>query len=107
MGPKITQVENADSLACIKLGSNGYGNKIQDISTSRGWARRKGDFSTFEAQFALRSELWKLMRIARIATPGALHGASAASRTFDDVASVLENQSVSEQVDSANFVEAE
>ena len=42
------------------------------------------------------------MRIARIARPGALYGASDAARTFEGVNRSLENQSVSDEVVGTN-----
>ena len=43
-----------------------------------------GEPLTPGGQFALRSELWGLMRISRIARPGALYGASVSAQTSDE-----------------------
>ena len=40
---------------------------------------------TESGQFTICSELWGLMRIARIARPGALYGALASAQTFETI----------------------
>ena len=44
------------------------------------------------------SELWNLMRVARIARPYALYDASVAAGDSEDVGEVLGNPSVSEKL---------
>ena len=55
-----------------------------------------------EQQFALRSELWELMRIARFATPGELRGASVLAGTFEAIGESVINPSDSAEVDDVN-----
>ena len=43
---------------------------------------KKNEFSTEEEQSIMRSELGKLMRLSRIAWPGAVYDASAAAQNF-------------------------
>ena len=56
-----------------------------------------------ESQFALRSELWKLMRISRSASPGSLYGASAAARTFAGVNMDIGNPTVPDESTGGNI----
>lgn len=55
------------------------------------WANQKGEPLTEDGEFALRSELGELMRIAPIAMPGSLYGASVSARTFEDVYRAIGN----------------
>ena len=65
------------------LSSNNCEGEIQYITILPDSANKKGDPLTSEEQFALRSELRELMRIARIARTEALYDASVAARTFE------------------------
>ena len=66
----------------IVLDSNGYGDKINHIELSHARMMAIGEILTENEQTVSRSELWKLMRVARIARPGAFYDASASAQTF-------------------------
>ena len=59
-----------------------------------------GEPLTGEGAFALRSELRKLMRIARIARPVALYDASFSAQTFENI-----DESIIYPIDFAEVVE--
>ena len=61
-----------------------YADKINQIGIPHGGANRGTDALTEAEQSILRSELWGLIRIARIARPGAIYDASAAEQTFTE-----------------------
>ena len=73
--------------------SNKYEDKIKHIEISHARTRTPKEPLAEAEQAILRSELEKLMRIARIARPGAIYDASAAAQTFSDgeLRGVLEN----------------
>ena len=60
--------------------------KILDISILPRRAKQMGETLAKEGEFALRSELGKLMRIARVARPGALYDASVSAQTSETIA---------------------
>ena len=64
------------------MDSNNYEGKINHIEISQARSKQKGDFLTEEEQSAMRSELGKLMWLARIARPDAIYNASAAAQNF-------------------------
>ena len=68
----------------VALGANNYEGGINHIEISHERTRAPGEPSTEDEQTILRSELGKLMRIARIARPGAIYDAPAAAPTFSD-----------------------
>ena len=60
-----------------------------------------GEPLTEEEQFALRSELRKLMRISRISSPGELYDASVSAHTFETINGTIINPiSFDEAVDA-------
>ena len=66
------------------LALSSYNNEwIRDITILRGRAIRKNEPLTSEEQSALRSELWELMRISRIARADALRAASVSAQTLE------------------------
>ena len=62
--------------------SDNYDGGINHIEISHERTRRRNDALTEEQQTIARSELAKLMRIARIVRPGSIYDASAAAQTF-------------------------
>ena len=81
LGMGIGKVSDSDYEG-IMSGSNNYEGKIDIIEIPRGVSKEMPDDLTGDAQANLRSELGRLMWIARIARPGAIYDASAAARTF-------------------------
>ena len=67
------------------MGLNDYEGAIRDISILPSSSRQKGEPLTEAEQFTLRPELGKLMRIARIARPGALYDDSVSAQTFETI----------------------
>ena len=65
----------------VILDSNNCEDKIKHIEIAQSRSRQKGDF-LIEEQSVMRSELGKLMWLARIARPGAIYDASAAAQNF-------------------------
>ena len=65
--------------------SNKSDDEIIHIEISHARTRTPEEPLAEAEQAILRSELEKLMRIARIARPGAIYDASAAAQTFSDV----------------------
>ena len=57
---------------------------INQIEIAHEGAKRRTNALADDAQSVLWSELWKLMRIARIGRPCAIYDASAAARTFNE-----------------------
>ena len=78
---EIEKVSGSDSEGVI-LDSDNYEDKINHIEISHETTRQRNDALADAAQTISRSELWKLMWIARIARPGAIYDASAAALTF-------------------------
>ena len=64
------------------LDSNVYEGKINHIEIPHERMMGPGEILTENEQTALRSELGKLMWIARIAPPGAIYEASASAQPF-------------------------
>ena len=58
---------------------------------------------TDSAQFALRSELGGLMRIARISRPGAFYGASVSAKTFEAIGESIVNPIDLEEIFDVNM----
>ena len=68
----------------LNWSTNNYDIEIKDIAILPDRSKKKEEHLTPGEQFALRSELGKLMRIARISRPDALRGASVQAQTFDE-----------------------
>ena len=64
------------------LASNKYEGEVNRIEIPHGRMMEPGEILTENEQTTLRSELGKLMWIARIARPGAIYDASASAQTF-------------------------
>ena len=58
---------------------------IKRIEISHARSKQRDGFPTEEEHAVTRSELGRLMRLARIARPGAIYDASAAARNFAHV----------------------
>ena len=69
----------------VTSSSNDYEGEIQCTPILPGRAKQKNEPLTEDGRFVLRSELGELMRIVRIARPGALYGASVSAQTFETV----------------------
>ena len=67
------------------LDTDNYEDKINHIGIPHGRSKNAAEALPEVEQATLQSELWKLMRIARTARPGAICDASAADRTFTEV----------------------
>ena len=94
LGMRITKVPNefidgggiadgANKFPGSTLSSHNYEGEMQDIAILPGRGKQMRGHITHEEQFALMSELCKLMRIARISRHGALYGASISAQTFE------------------------
>ena len=83
MGVGISKVPREDSDGAIS-DSDKYEDEINHIGISNARTRAPNEPLTGAGQAILRSELGKLMWIARIARPGAIYDASAAAQTFSD-----------------------
>ena len=81
IGMEIEKVDTPDFKAVISDSSN-YEDKINRIEIPQARSKQKDDFLTEEEQSVMRSELGKLMWLARIARPGAIYDAPAAARNF-------------------------
>ena len=68
----------------IALESGNYEGEINHIGISYERTRAPKEPLTEDEQTILRSDLGKLMRVARIARPGAIYDDSAAAETFPD-----------------------
>ena len=64
------------------------------------------DPPTESEQFKLRSELGALMRIARIARPGSLYGASASAQTFEAIQESVVSPSNFNEIADVNLARA-
>ena len=80
LGMGIGKVDESDSEGII-LDSDNYEGGINHVEIPHERAKRRNESLTEAGETILRSELWKLMRIARIARPGAIYDASAAAQT--------------------------
>ena len=78
---KIPKIKN-DDFDGIFLDSNGYGEQVNHIEIPHGRMMAIGEILTENEQAISRSELWKLLWIARIARPGAIYDASASAQPF-------------------------
>ena len=67
---------------CVILDSDNYEGEINHIEISHARTRQRNEALTEEDQTISRSELGKLMWVARIARPGAIYDAPAAAQTF-------------------------
>ena len=70
---------------------NNYDGEIRYISIVPIRSKQMDEPLTKQEQFALRSELGKLTRIARIARPCALRDASVSARTFESINETIIN----------------
>ena len=70
------------NFAMSLLDSDKYEDKINHIGISHARTRAPREPLAEAEQAILRSELGKLMRISRIARPGAIYAALAAAQTF-------------------------
>ena len=75
---------NDSDFSGVVSDSNKYEGRINHIEISHERTRTPEEPLTEAEQSTSRSELWKLMRSARIARPGAVYDASAAAQTFSD-----------------------
>ena len=80
LGMGVEKVSDSDCDVLV-LDSNDYEDKINHIEFPHGRTRHRNGALTGEGQSISRSALGKLMRIARIARPGAIYDDSAAART--------------------------
>ena len=81
IGMEIMGVKNEDFDGVV-LDSNKYENKISQIEIPRDRMITPNELLKEAEQTILRSDLGKLMRIARSARPNAIYDASAESQTF-------------------------
>ena len=81
LGMEITKVNDGE-FGGIALGSGNYEDKINHIGIPHERTRVPKEPLAEEDQTISRSELGKLMMIARIARPGAIYDDSAAAQTF-------------------------
>ena len=82
------------------LSSYNYAGEIQDIAILPNREQKVGERLTLEGQFALRSALWKLTRIARIARPATIYDASVSDRLFE-----ANGQAISHPIDSEGIAD--
>ena len=68
---KIEKIDTPDFKGVV-LDSNNYEDKVNHIEISHARSKQKDDFLTEAEQSIMRSELGKLMWIARIARPDAI-----------------------------------
>ena len=73
---------NSEEPDGIILDSDNYDGEINHIGISHERTRTPDEPPKDDGEAILRSELGKLMRIARIARPGAIYDVSAAAQTF-------------------------
>ena len=73
---------DSESDECIKLDPGNYEGEILDIAILPGRSLQMGDYLTTEEQFALRSEIGELMRIARNSRPDDVYGVTVAAPTL-------------------------
>ena len=69
----------------VNLSPGNYEGGMRYIAILQRRDKQKKETTTEEAQFELRSELGEIMRIARIARPGALYDASVTAQTFETI----------------------
>ena len=75
--------------------------------SSPGMAKQNDGPLTVDEQFVLRSQLWELTRVSRIARPAALYDAPIEDRTFGDVGRVLGNPIDSDGAAGANLTKSD
>lgn len=80
----------AQSFTLSTLSANDYEREFKIIQAYR-VARKMGDPLTEADQFALRTELGKIMRTPKIARQGALYESSASSQTFETTGEAIVN----------------
>ena len=83
MGILIEKVGDSDCDVII-LDPHNYEDKINYIEIPHELTKRENEALTEAGKTNMRSELGKLMWIARIARPGAIYDASAAAQTFSE-----------------------
>ena len=83
LGMGISEINNEDSNGIV-AGSNKYGDEVNPIEIPHFRTRAPNGPLAESDQANLRSELGKLIRIARIARPGVMYDALAAAQTFPD-----------------------
>ena len=81
IGMEIEKIDTPDFKGVI-LDSNNYEDEINRIEIPHRRSKQKDDFLTEEEQSVMRSELGKLMWLARIARPDAIYDASATAQNF-------------------------
>ena len=81
LGMGISEINNEDSNGIV-AGSNKYGDEVNPIEIPHFRTRAPNGPLAESDQANLRSELGKLIRIARIARPGVMYDALAAAQTF-------------------------
>ena len=81
LGVKIEKVGTPEFKGVI-LDPNNYEDKINHVEISHARSKEKDDCLTEEEQSVMRSELGKLMWLARIARPDAIYDVSAAAQNF-------------------------
>ena len=96
----------AETFTGATLSSTDYEGGIQDISILPGRAQQMNEPLTESAQFKLRSELGKVIRIAIIARPGVTHDASASVQTFETMGGPIVNPIDFEELDDVNVARA-
>ena len=80
---EIEKVGDSD-FECLISGSDNYEDKINQVEIPHERTKKRTDALTEEEQAILRSELWGIMRISRIARSGAIYDAAEAAQTFTE-----------------------
>lgn len=83
--------DGARTFTGATLNPSGKEGAIQDISTLLGRVKQTDEPSTEFEQFTLCSSHGELMRIAKIARPGALYGAAVSAQTFETIDDTIVN----------------
>ena len=83
LGMKIAKVNNGE-FGWVALDANNYEGRINHIEISHERTREPNEPSAEDKQKILRSELGKLIFVARIVSPGAIYDDAAAAQTFPD-----------------------
>ena len=89
--------KNTPDFEGVAVDSTNYEDKISQIKIPRARGKEKDDFSTEKEQSMVRSELGKLMWLARNARPDAIYDASAAARNFANFKPDVSNGEISEE----------
>ena len=98
----VNILDCTNKFACLARSSGNY-EEIRDIAITPSTAKKMGEPLTREAQVALRSELGKLMRIARISRHCALYDASISAQTSEAAGHVVLNPIYSDEVIDVNM----